>query len=337
MAVVAELQATQFTKIQYAPHATGFTIEGTPYAALARVQSCDMQSENNIIIDRGLGEGFNAVNFYYGPYNCSGSIEWNPCDFDFLKHWVGAKTGQGIVGDKYVLTEATSIAYTGATTTLQPFSIERANSTATATADVMIGCIGTTFSISGRVNERLTARASWVGYKDVLKASATSYTPSTDTSFIMIGGTWKWGVAAGGTALAGVRSFTIDYDNGLIAGDATRTIESRFAQQPQLGARSYKFKVEIIMAATLATSIYADFYGAAATAGPIDTGASPTASLEFTANLVNGSKNAIIGIDECVINRLSKPTRLGGGIVLLTFEGYAKIGKGNVPFTWWTV
>ena len=322
------------TKIQYAPHATNISTEGTPYAVLPRVQSCDLWAENSLIIDRGLGEGFNVGHTYYGPYNCGGSISVNPVDFAFLKHWIGPMAGAGTVGSKYTLTEATSLGYTSSV--LQPFSIERLNDTeATDSVDVMIGCVGTAFTMNGSIGAKLEFNGTFIGHHDLVRATHTAYTPSTDTSFIMLGGTWSWG--AGPTALSGVRKFTVNYDNGFVIGDATRSMESRFTGEAKFGARSYKFSVEILMAAGLASTVYADFYGQAATLGAVDGSAAlqPTTSLEFNIALVNSNKYATLQFDECTINRISKPTRLGAGLVVLTFEGYARKGLGNVPITWW--
>lgn len=325
------------TKIQYAPHATNISTEGTPYTELSRVQSCDMWAENSLILDRGLGEGFNVGHTYYGPYNCGGSIIVHPVDFDFLKHWIGAKSGAGTSGDKYIITEATSTGYAGTAGILQYFSLERLNdSEAADSVDVMIGCIGTSFSLSGSVGSKLEFTGNFVGYKDLHRATHTAYVPITDTSFIMLGGTWKWGATP--TALAGVKSFKIDYDNGLVTGDETRSMESRFVGESKLAMRTYKFTCDILMSSGLASTIYADFYGQVATSGPVDGSSAlqPTASLEFNVALINSNKYATFQLDETVINRISKPTRLGSGLVVLTFEGYARKGLTNVPITWWT-
>jgi len=219
-------QGTIYTKVQYAGETT--------YNELSRVQSCDLKSINNFIYDRGLGEGINAINTYYGPFDANGSVEFNVVDFDFLKHWIGPKSGAGTVGDPYTLTEATSVA--ASTSALQTFSIERLNDyESTDSVDYMLGCAGTDFNLSGGINEKLICSANFIGQKTGFRTSGQTYTPNTAASFIMINGTWKWGSTP--TALSGVREFSISYDNGLIAN--TRSIESRFINIPLLGTRTY--------------------------------------------------------------------------------------------------
>jgi hypothetical protein len=331
-------QGTIYTKTQYAAETSAYGTEGTSYSELPRVQSCVLNPQNGFIYDRGMGEGLNASNTYYGQFTATGSVAFDVVDFDFLKNWVGHKTGAGSSGDPYILTEASTIeAASAAATKLIPFSIETLNDDGVDTVELGTGCVGTTFSLSGEINQKLSCTANFVAQKTKYRSSGESYTPVTDAAFTMINGTWKWGATP--TALAGVQSFTINYDNGLVVD--TRTIESRFITIPRMGQRSYKFSISIIMASTLATTIINDFYGSESggTYSPEDgsTAISPTSSLEFEVELVNGSNYANLQLDECSIDQISKPASLGGGLVRLAIEGTAREGLGNVPIKWWTV
>lgn len=325
-------QGTIFTKVQYAGQTTDLATEGGSYNELPRVQNFSANSNNNIIYDRGLGEGINAVNSYFGPYDVSGSVGFSVVDFDVLKHWVGPKSGSGSSGDPYTLTEATSIDFD--TSSLQPCSFERLNdSESTDNVDVYIGCTGTDFSLSAEMAGKLNCSANWIGRHDIQRTTHATYTPVTENAFIMINGTWKWGSTP--SALSGVRSFNLNYNNGLVTD--TRSIEGRFINTPKFGQREYKFDVTIIMAQSLQASIYTDFYGGALTPEDGSSSINPTANLEFKVELVNGSKYANLWLDHCSIDSISKATSLGEGLVLLTFNGTARIGKDNAPITWWTV
>jgi len=331
-------QGTIFTKIQYGPEASAYGTTAAAFTELGRVQSCDLNSTNSLIYDRGLGEGLNVSNAYYGPFEANGNIVFNPTSFDFLKHWIGGVTGAGISDDHYLLNEATSVSVTAGTNVLQPFSLERTNDIeTTSSVELATGCMGTNFNLSGAINQKLVCNANFIAQKTRFEAtSGTTYVAITDPAFIMLNGTWKWGASP--STISGVREFSISYDNQLVL--ETRSIESRFWNLPQLGQRKYDFSCGIIMTSGLATTIISDFYGYVdgSEYSPEDgsTSISPTSSLEFKIELVSGSNYAYLQLDECVIDKISKPSSLGGGLVILTFEGAAFKGKGNIPIEWWS-
>lgn len=327
-------QGQEFLQVMYAGQTSAYATAATPNTVLARVQSVTPSDENGYIYDRGLGNGLNPVATYLGPYACGGSINFSVVDFDFLKHWVGPKTGAGTSGDKYTLTEATDVELN--TTSLQPFTLETANIyEATDTVDRYVGCVGTQFVLSGEIGGKLECAAQFVARHSTQGSSATSYSANTNPAFIMLNGTWKWGSTP--SAIAGVRSFSITYNNGLITD--TRSLDSRFINIPVLGQRTYNFSVDIIMASGLSSTIVQDFYGQTASSGPVDGSSSSTAAadLEFEVSLVNGSSYATLGLDQCSIDRISKPHSVGGGLVVMTFEGTGRLGKSNTPILWWTV
>lgn len=330
-------QTNIFTKIQYGPESSAYGTETVSYNELSRVQSAELTQNNNFIQSRGLGEGINLIKTPYGIFTASGSISFNPVDFDFLKHWVGAKSGAGSSGDPYLLTEATTA---GPTSNLVPFSLEMKNDTETTNSVwFAIGCMGTSFNLTGSLGSKLLCTANFVAQKTKLRTTGQTYTPVTTTEFIMLGSTIKWGATP--TAISGIQSFEIGYNNNLIS-EETRSIESRFINQPLLGQREYNFTISILMANALASTIIANFYGKTS-AGPVyepedgSTSTEPTDSLEFEIELVNGSKYGNLQIDECVIERISVPASVGGGLVILTVEGIARKGLGNVPIKWWDV
>ena len=330
----------QFAKVMYGPEASAYGTEAVSYASLARVEECSIDSDNGLIYDYGLGDGVNAAKAYWGPFNATGRIRYKPVDFDFLKHWVGNKTGSGTSGSHYILTEATQItAGAGGAGIMVPFSVEKQNIEGSSTlVEYATGCVGTSFTISGTIGQPIYVEANFIAQKTGFRTSATgTYSASTSASFLVLGGTWKWGATP--SALSGVRDFSITYNNGLVGeGDETRTIDSRFRGIPNLGQRSYNFSVTIIMTSSLAATLISDFYGDASSPYlPADgsTTSGPTASLEFKVELVSGGLYSYLQLDETSINRISQPVALGGGLQLLTIEGQGLKGLGNVPIEWW--
>lgn len=330
-------QSQQFTKTQYGPESSTYGTETASYNELARVQSISIDPTNNIIYSRGLGEGLNVTNAYYGQYSANGSVTFDVVDFDFLKHFVGPKTGSGTAGSKYTLTEATTIA-TGSG--IVPFSIEAFNNDTTNQATVGIGCVGQSFSLSGSIGSALSCDASFVAQKTFERESGATYTPVTTSAFQMLNGTWKFDATP--STLAGVRAFSISMDNGLVTD--TYSIESRFMGIPKLGGpgRTYNWSLTVIMAQALGDQIIRKFYGKESptnTYTPEDgaTSVKPDADIEFSVDLVNGTSYATIALDQCTIDSYSKPHSVGGGLVLITFNGTAFTGKSNAPILWWTV
>jgi len=70
-------QSQQFTKVQYGPEASVYGTEATTYNELARVQSISIEPSNNILYDRGLGEGLNISNAYYGIFDATGNVSFD--------------------------------------------------------------------------------------------------------------------------------------------------------------------------------------------------------------------------------------------------------------------
>lgn len=326
-------QGNMFTQVMYNGQTSAYATAATVNTELGRVQNVRPSDANGHIYDYGLGEGLNPSNTYLGPYTSGFEIEFNPTDFDFLKHWVGPKTGAGTSGDPYILTEATDIAL--ATTSLQPFTMEAANVyESTDTADQYIGCVGSSFTLSGEIGSKVSCSASAVARSSTQSQTATSYTPVTDSAFIVLNGTYKWGATP--SALSGVRRFSITMTNNLIVD--TRSLDNRFIDMPVIGIRVYNFEIDIIMTSSLYSTIVTNFYGQTPSSGPVDgsSSVSPTANLEFKVELVNGGNYANLWLDNCSIDEISKPQSLGGGVVVMSVRGTSRGGRSSVPITWWS-
>lgn len=331
--MAANFQDTIFSRAMYGTEST-YATAATRTSELSRIQSIDPNEDNGFIYEKGLGEGLNVVKTYNGPYNCGANVVFNVNDFDFLKHGVGGKSGAGSVGDPYVLNEATGIDVTNSDTTINPFSFEYANVTEGDDVIVYTGCIINDFSLTASVGSILSCNANLFGSKSNRPGSATSYSAVTENSYIMLGGSWKFGTTP--SEVTGIREFTINYTNGLTPDDF-RNIDSRFISMPTLGAgRSYTGSVTVATNKTTADSIYDTFYGQSGSSGPAsDTEALP--NIEFEIDLINNSKYATLWLDQCSIDNITRGSSIGGGLMLLTFSFTAKSAKDAKFIRWWTV
>lgn len=323
------------TEIQYGGEAVYGTEVATP-TEIGRVLRFTPTNENNMIYSRGLGEGRNVQNAVYGMYNCGGELEWEVHDFAFLKHWIGPQSGSGNAGSHYVLTESAIVGVSDSAS-IQSFSMEVNHQNLTVDdTDTYVGCVGDTFTLSGRIGTKLMANATLVAQKVISSTTGTAYTPTTTNPWIMAQGTWKWGAAP--TTVAGVQAFTISYANGLIPNPS---IDSRFYGIPVAGLRDYNFTILVKMEAAIATTLRDNFYGQANSPITPTSSASPTADLELEIILTEGSsstnRNATIWLDDCSIDSIGKPIALGDELVLLEVNGTAKSGRGGVPIEWWTI
>jgi len=331
-------QSQQYTKCQYGGETT-YGTETSSYTELFKVQSVNFNSNNGLIQSRGLGEGFNVKNAYYGPFASTGSISQEVNDFTFLRHWIGAVSGSGTAISPYVLTEASRVAVNSSAGSLQPFSIEKMNDTegdSTKSVEYAKGCVGTDFTLSAQIGQLLTFSGNFIIQKTGYRSTSETYTQASSDAYVMQGGSYKYGATP--TALSGVQSFEISYINGLVSN--RRSLDTRFIKMPLLGQRAYGIRVSIEMATSLASTIISDFYGDAS--NPYEpnegsTSSGPTTSLEFKAELVSGSKRAYLQFDDFVIESISISDGLNGGLRILNFEGFAFSGLGNEPIQWWEV
>ena len=330
-------QTNVFSRAMYADETT----YGTPVTVtdeLSRLQSISFEENNNFIYERGLGEGLNVVKTYYGQYSClyTGGINVN--DFDFFQFFVGPKTGSGMVGTPYILTEAT-VGEMNTADSLYSFTLEAANTTeSTSDVQTMEGCVGNEFSLTGSLGSIVSS--TFGGFGELIRngTSATAYTAVTEDSYVMINGVWSWGSSP--SSLSGIRTFTINYTNGMEQ-DSYRISSSRFVQRPSLvGARGYTGSITLVTAQSLANTLYTSFYGQAPASGPSDGSSlvTPTTNLEFKVELINGSKVANIWLDQCSIDTISRPSDVGEtGLKEITISFTAKYGKDKYPIRWWTV
>lgn len=307
----------------------------TSLSAIPKIQSGNITSSQEFLVDTGVGNGLNNTNAYYGPYSCSGSLSTYLTSFDLLKHWVGPRSGSGTPEAPYILTEHQGVGY-GATE-LPSFSIRVGNDDGTDDVWTQVGCVGSDFSISADLNGKLSFSGNWTGQKTKYKAETLSYTPDTNPAMIMIGGNYKIGSSP--ATLSGVQSFTLNYSSN-INYDGGRHNTSRFINKPSPGIRGYTLSVDIIMSNSLASSIYGAHLGDVSSVEYIpndgSTNSNPNLTIEFEINVINSNMNGIIQLDSFLIQSMSIPISLGNGLKLVSLSCIALKGRDKQPFKYWS-
>ena len=103
---------THSSYIVYAEE-TAYGSGGTPAAGnrVGKVSNISINMSNNFFRTQGLGEGRNITGSFTGPFDISGSIDWDVDDFTFMQYAIGTLSGTGVVADPYQLDEADNIGY----------------------------------------------------------------------------------------------------------------------------------------------------------------------------------------------------------------------------------
>lgn len=310
---------------------------GTAVAATTpidgRVSNFSARMSNNFLSLRGLGDGRNVKDFIYGAFDVSGSITFDVGNFDFLKYAIGPRSGSGTAGAPYLLTEANEYG-TGASDINSFTMVVNKEDGSSDVEDTYTGCIITDFTLSGAEVGVMTCTANFVAQKVSSDTSiANAYTSSTVTPWVNIQSVVSWGATP--TAIAKCTNWSVSYQNNAII---YRSIGSRFIEQPVAGERGYGFSFVVRDQQSVLTTFTKELLGDASepyTPNDGSAGVTPTASLEFKLVFTGaGDRSATINLDESVLNDNDTPVSRGNDIVQVTFNGFAKEGKGNVPLQW---
>ncbi len=310
--------------------------------AIGKITNFTANETQGIIGLRGLGEGRNVNQWIYGNYDTSGTISWEVHDFTFLQYVVGPLSGGGGTdGDPKILTEADEYG-TGASDIRSFTMIVNDEDGSNDQEGTYTGCILTEVTLQGSEGGRTTATANWVGQKTSKDTGiANAYTKVTVNPWLVSQtASVKWGATP--SALAKVVAWSMTIRNNAITfrvgvGDTNH----RFIDQPVAGPRDYLFTVTIRESQAILATLESNFLNDASSPYvPTNavTSASPTASLEFEVKVQEGSgagdRKGTIGLDEATLFDHSRTISLGGGIIQKTYNGGAKEGKSNIPFTW---
>lgn len=301
--------------------------------AIPKITNLTPRQTINKTYDHSAGEGSNVQSSHKVSVDAggNGSMELVPAGLDFLKHWVGPKTGSGTAGDPYVLTEATSVS----SSDLQSFTCEMFNAQPSVGNGFLFdGCVGQTFSISGSIGSKVSCDFDFVAKLPKYITTGSSYTKNTEEPFTMVGGVFKYGSTP--STFGGVRTVTMNYNNQLVTGDTNRDADSLFINQPLIGPRLYNGEVGVRMTRDLMTAILDDYYGQTSTSGPADEGAT-IVDKEISFLFSRGDERAEIHLDQVTIDDIQTVYDLGNGLVIVTFPFSARYGKDNKPIRWWTV
>jgi len=322
-----------FTPVQFG----GETTYGTTAASFAAVGSIQNISESNANNFKHIrSNSRNIQKSVYGKYvpGLSGSFQVH--DFDFLKHFVGPKTGNGAAqGTAYTITQA-ELTSLSTSSGIQAFSMEVGDSV-NDEKTTYVGCQGVDFTLSGSVNSILDCSFNVMAQKPTDSSTATSYTEPTTKPWVFSQSVVKFGSTPSTTGL--LESFSISVAN--VINPRYGAGAGRFTLQPVVNGIDIKFNLNMYMNSDEAQDLIDAFYGQANSPTTCASDAEDVLTNEFKIELSEGSgaglRNADIWLDEVHIDNISKDTSIGGdNIVMLTVNGIANKFKDNKAIVWWT-
>jgi hypothetical protein len=227
------------TALQYGTESTWGTEVATT-TAIGKVTNFTPIRNNNLVQIRAVGAGRNVIHTLWGPYDSGGSIQVELHDFDFLKHWIGPKSGSGTSGSPYVITESAIIGTT-TSTDIVPFSLEVGSEEGASDAvNTYVGCTGNDLSLTCSQGSPVSGTFNFISKTHVPSAVATAYTEPSTPPWMYQQVTYKYGTTPG--AIAKVQSWTITTSNNLF----TYRDNSRFIEQPEPGFRDYGWTMALI-------------------------------------------------------------------------------------------
>ena len=321
------------------------SVYGTAVAAttaIGKVTNFTVNESQGVIPLRGLGEGRNVNQWNYGNYDVSGTLSWEVHDFTFLQYGIGPLSGGGVNdGDPKILTEAGEYGTGGSDINSFTMVVNDEDSSADQ-EDTYTGCILGEVTLQGSEGGRVIASAVWTGQKSSKDtAIANAYTKVTINPYLVSQtSSIKWGASP--SALAKIVSWSVTIKNNPnIFRKGVGETDQRFIDQPVAGFRDYLFTVTLRESQAILATLESNFLNDGSEPyTPTDAvaSASPTASLEleiiFGEGVGAGDRKATIGLDEATLFEQNRTVNLGGGIVQKTYNGGAKEGKSNIPFTW---
>lgn len=323
----------QQTRVQYGDE----TVYGTPVAVTKKfgtVRTFTPRKSWEVLPIRGVGDGRETQNYLRTRLNVGGTLVHEIHDWEYLKFAVGPFAGAGTSGDPFTVTEAD---FTGvaSSTEIIPFTLEVGSEAGvTDNVDTYSGCHINTVTLDFVLGQAALSTSEIVAKDVVSSTSATAYTALTTHPWVTVDGSFLWGQTPSAETL--LRSASITYANNfIIFGDwATNRIE-----QPETGERLITWRAQLVMTASLATTMRDDFYGQANT--PVDGPGSSEFESDNELHVIldegggSGDRHAEVKLDQCIISDIQRPIDIGAGdLVLVTFVGNAKTSKGDILATY---
>jgi len=305
---------------------------------IGKVTNVSLNMNNNMIRSQSMGDGRNATSSVAGPFDVSGTLDFDVDDFTFMQYAIGTIQGSGTAADPYELVELDNIGYDA--TNIPTIALEF-GSEGDATDDVttVSGVVLSGLTLTANAGETLKGSCDWIGKVPTASTSLESYTPSTNAPFVFQQGT----VDISGDSFQ-CTSFSWTLSNNI---QTYRNLGDRFIAQPTTGLRRYDFSITFrfkyddtggVMSGTELRDI---FFGASNTP---TTGGALTAknvSLDISEGAASGDRVVAIDLEDCFINDWTQPMPLEGGVFEITVNGYGHKGLTDsgdlVPIRWYTV
>jgi len=322
-------------------------VYGTPVAPgvtnfIGQITSFNLNMANNSFRTQGLGDGRNATGTFLGPFDVSGSVEFNITDPTALQYAIGTLTGTGVIADPYQIEEAENIGFDAAN--IPSLTLEIGSEGDTSDDEITVsGVVINSLTITATQGEIITGSMDWVG--QTVLASTTLQTVSAGTAAPLM---FHDATCTVGSDTVQVTSFSVSIANNI---QSYRELGSRLLTQPATGVRRYDFtmtmkkKVDTTASTLSAVEARGMFFGAATTTLlPSDdvTNLGATVSLDINEG-IGASTERVINIDlaNAHFDSWSEPVTLDGGVIEITVTGTAQSGLAdgavNVPIRWYAI
>jgi len=264
------------SKVWYGEESSYADDSTTPDSYFGIVESFNF-NENNGIIDIKSISSRAVKNKAYGPYSITGSVNFKVIDWSMLKYVLGSVKDDGT----YYNYPDTTTSFDVGILTLPSITIEAISDDSQGVRIFGNKCSSATINVAeGQV---VTMNTSWTGQKPINITSPTgSYTSPTTVPLTYIQGEFK----RSGSSVGVVSNVSINITNAL---NPIKGIHSRFIQDLKAGAFNVTMDTTIVMSTELAGTLIEDFYGQAASSGPVD-GTGAVSDVSYTLTFTNGSK-----------------------------------------------
>ena len=320
---------------------TSFGAGATPAVGnrVGKVTNVNVTMTNNFFKTQGLGEGRNVTGAYTGPFDVSGSIDWDVDDFTFMQYAIGAKSGAGTLADPWELKELDNIGYAGVTE-IPTIALEIGSEGGSVDHEITVdGCVVNNLTLTASQGEVLKASCDFIGRNVTSSATIITYTTPTTSVFV-----FQQGSVNIGAETFDCTSFALTIANNM---QTYRNLGSRLIQQPVTGLRKYdftitfKFKGDTTASTLSGTELLAYFFGAALTPATAATVTSYPVSLDIAEGAAATDRVVAIDLENCYFESWSQPVPLEGGVLEVTVNGFGLAGLTDtavhIPIRWYAI
>jgi hypothetical protein len=320
---------------------------GTPVvpattAFLGQITSFNLNMANNSFRTQGLGDGRNATGTYLGPFDVSGSVEFNITDLTPLQYAIGTRSGAGSLADPYQIEEAENIGFDA--TNIPSLTFEVGSEGDTIDDETTIsGVVINSLTITATQGEIITGSMDWIGQTVLSSTTLQSVSAGTAEPLMFHDAT-----VTVGSDTVHCTSFSVTISNNI---QTYRELGSRLLTQPSAGLRRYDFTMTLKKKVDTTGSILSGveargmFFGAATTTLlPSADNSNLGATVSLDINEGTGvAPERVINIDlaNAHFDSWSEPITLDGGVIEVTITGTAQSGLAdgavNVPIRWYAI